>query len=217
MAITYEFVWWERLYELCFRLYEKILDSGFRPDVVVGVARGGWIPARILSDLFFTRETANVKVDLYRGIYARDAEPRISQSLPKDMQWKSPLLVDDISDTGDSLIAALDHLDKRGYKNPRTATLHMKPWTKLVPDFYVVRTEAWVVYPWELKEFTFNISSKLSKEGKTQDEIITHLLDVGVPIHYAQLFTVEWQTRNEKTSSKAIDRMNSKSKSKKLK
>ena len=153
-------------------------------------------------------------MDLYRGIYARDAEPRISQSLPKDRQWKAPLIVDDISDTGDSLIVALDHLDKRGYKNPRTATLHMKPWTKLVPDFFIVRTEAWVVYPWELKEFTYNIASKLSKEGKSQDEIITHLLDVGVPIHYAQLFTIEWQARNEKASSNAIDRMDSKSKSK---
>ena len=60
MAITYEFVWWERLYELCFRLYQKIVGSGFIPDVVVGIARGGWIPARILSDLFFTKETANL-------------------------------------------------------------------------------------------------------------------------------------------------------------
>jgi hypoxanthine phosphoribosyltransferase len=185
--------------------------------VIVGVARGGWIPARILSDLFFTRETANVKVDLYRGIYAREAEPRVSQSLPKDMQWKHPLLVDDISDTGDSLIVALDHLDKRGYKNPRTATLHMKPWTKLVPDYYIVRTEAWVVYPWELKEFTFNISSKLSKESKSKQEIINHLLDVGVPIHYAQLFTAEWQMLNKDTSSEAIDRMDTKPKAKKSK
>lgn len=201
MAVSYDFVWWERLYELCFRLYEKIADSKFRPDVIVGVARGGWIPARVLSDLFFTRETANVKVDLYRGIYARDTEPRISQKLPKDMQWENPLLVDDISDTGDSLMIALEHLKKRGYRNPRTACLHMKPWTKLVPDYYVVKTEAWVVYPWELKEFTFNLSTKMSKEGRSQVEIINHLLDVGVPIHYAKLFLKQWQTLNEESKS----------------
>lgn len=215
MAIEYEFVWWERLYELCFRLYEKIMDSGFRPDVIIGVARGGWIPARILSDLFFTRETANVKVDLYRGIYARDMEPRVSQKLPKDMQWKAPLLVDDISDTGDSLTVALDHLQKRGYKNPRTASLHMKPWTKFVPDYWIVKTEAWVVYPWELKEFTFNLSSKLVKEGKSRDDIIAELLNVGVPLHYAQLFSKQWQEQHN--SSKAINRMAPKSKVKKSK
>ena len=213
MAITYEFVWWERLYELCFRLYEKVEKSGFRPDVIIGVARGGWIPARVLSDLFFTRETANVKVDLYRGIYARDVEARGSQTLPKDMKWKAPLLVDDISDTGDSLTIALEHLDKRGYKNPRTATLHMKPWTKLVPDYWVVKTEAWVVYPWELREFTINLASKLTKEGKTEQEIIDHLFDVGVPMSYARLFVQMW--KNQPTSSQAIKRMDRPLKAKK--
>jgi hypoxanthine phosphoribosyltransferase len=215
MAISYEFVWWERLYELCFRLYEIIEKSGFRPDVIVGVARGGWIPARVLSDLFFTRETANVKVDLYRGIYARDAEARVSQTLPKDMKWKAPLLVDDISDTGDSLTVALAHLDKRGYKNPRTATLHLKPWTKLVPDYWVVKTEAWVVYPWELREFTINLASKLAKEGKTRQEIIDHLFDVGVPMSYARLFVQKWE--NQPVSSKAIERMDRLPKTKKKK
>jgi len=197
MAIAYEFVWWERLYELCFRLYEKIEDSGYRPDVIVGIARWGWIPARVLSDLFFTRETANVKVDLYRGIYARDMEPRVSQQLPKDMKWERPLLVDDVSDTGDSFAISVKHLEKRGYNNPRTAALHMKPWTKFVPDYYVVKTEAWVVYPWELKEFTYNLSNKLTKEGKSKKEIIDHLFEVGVPMPYAKLFVQHWQALTE--------------------
>lgn len=217
MAISYEFVWWERLYELCFRLYEKIVDSGFRPDVIVGVARGGWIPARILSDLFFTRETANVKVDLYRGIYARDVEPRVSQKLPKDMQWKYPLLVDDISDTGDSLIIALEHLQQRGYTNPRTATIHMKPWTKLVPDYFVIKTEAWVVYPWELKEFTFNLSNKLAKEGKSRNDILSHLFKVGIPLHYGELFLAQWQKISEQNTSESAVEKPTKAKPKKPK
>ena len=192
MAITYEFVWWERLYELCFRLYQKIVDSDFIPDVIVGVARGGWVPARILSDLFFTKETANVKVDLYRGIYERAPEPKVSQSMPKDMQWEHPLLVDDVSDTGESLIAAMKHLEERGYKNIRTATLHMKPWTSLVPDFFVVRTEAWIIYPWEIREFIAELGVKLTEEGKSPQEIENQLLDVGVPMYYAQLFLKQW-------------------------
>ena len=192
MAIKYEFVWWERLYELCFRLYQKIVNSKFTPDVIVGVARGGWVPARILSDLFFTKDTANVKVDLYRGIYERESAPKISQSMPKDMQWEHPLLVDDVSDSGDSLIAAMKHLEERGYKSIRTATLHMKPWTSLVPNFYVVRTDAWIIYPWEIREFIINIAGNLSKEGKSHQEIESQLLEVGVPMHYAQLFLEQW-------------------------
>jgi hypoxanthine phosphoribosyltransferase len=196
-------------------LYEKIEKSGFQPDVIVGVARGGWIPARVLSDLFFTRETANVKVDLYRGIYARETEAVVSQTLPKDMKWNAPLLVDDISDTGDSLTVALEHLNKRGYKNPRTATLHLKPWTKLVPDYWVVKTEAWVVYPWELREFTILLASKLAKERKTTGEIIDHLFEVGVPMSYARLFVQQWE--NQPMGSDAIDRMDSQPKKKQKK
>jgi hypothetical protein len=192
MAITYEFVWWERLYELCFRLYQKIVNSEFTPDVIVGVARGGWVPARVLSDLFFNKESASVKVDLYRGIYAREPEPKISQSIPRDMQWKHPLLVDDIADTGDSLIAAMNHLEERGYKNLRTATLHFKPWSSLVPNYYIVKTEAWVVYPWELKEFTYELATQLTQDEKSPREIESQLLSIGVPIHYAQLFLRQW-------------------------
>jgi hypoxanthine phosphoribosyltransferase len=215
MAIDFEFVWWERLYELCFMLYEKIIDSGYQPDVIVGVARGGWIPARILSDLFFTRDTANVKVDLYRGIYARDQEPHISQKIPRDMKWERPLLVDDISDTGDSLIIAGEHLTQRGYKNPRTATMHMKPWTKHVPNYYVVKTEAWVVYPWELKEFTYNLATRLTKEGKSRHEIAGYLFEVGVPIQYAKMFLDQWIDRNK--SGELDTKMSSKTKRKKSK
>ena len=196
MAITYEFVWWERLYELCFRLYQMISDSGYRPDVIVGIARGGWVPARILSDLFFTKDTANVKVDLYRGIYARNATPRISQPIPKDVIWENPLIVDDISDTGDNLKAALEHLKARGYKNLRTASLHMKPWTSLVPDYYVVETKAWVVYPWELKEFTYNLANELAKQKISPQEIKAQLLKVGLPMHFAQIFFKQWQTND---------------------
>jgi hypothetical protein len=113
------------------------------------------------------------------------------------MKWERPLLVDDISDTGDSLIIAGEHLKHRGYKNPRTATMHMKPWTKHVPDYYVVRTEAWVVYPWELKEFTYNLATRLAKEGKSHHEIAGHLFEVGVPIQYAKMFLDQWVKRNK--------------------
>jgi len=106
-------------------------------------------------------------------------------------------LVDDISDTGDSLTIAGEHMKQRGYKQLRTATMHMKPWTKHVPDYYVVKTKAWVVYPWELKEFTFNLATRLAKEGKSRHEIAGYLFEVGVPIHYAKGFLDQWIERNK--------------------
>jgi hypothetical protein len=55
-----------------------------------------------------------------------------------------------------------------------------------------VKTEAWVVYPWEMKEFTYDLATQLSNEGKPTTDIESQLLTVGVPIHYAQLFLKQW-------------------------
>ncbi|MFO7837527.1 MAG: phosphoribosyltransferase [Candidatus Thorarchaeota archaeon] len=195
METSFSFVWWERLYELCFRLYEKIHSSDFVPDVIIGIARGGWVPARVLSDLFFMNQTANVKVDLYRGIFAQDEGPKVSQSIPEGRDWTNPLVVDDVSDSGESMIAALEHLRGRGLSNMKTACLHMKPGTDLVPDFYVEKTRSWIVYPWELKEFVFTYASQIAGEDDSLKDIEQDLLDLHLPLHYVRFFLKQLENR----------------------
>jgi uncharacterized protein len=195
METSFEYVGWERLYELCFRLYERITITDFVPDVIIGIARGGWVPSRILSDLFFMNETANVKVDLYRGIFARDKGPKVSQSIPDECEWDDPLVVDDVSDSGESMIAALHHLRGRGLSNMRTACLHMKPGTDLVPDFCVEKTSSWIVYPWELKEFVFTYATQIAEEDASLDDMEQDLLDLHLPLHYVRFFLKQWKER----------------------
>jgi len=192
MATEYEFVSWERCYSLCFELYRKVEKSGFSPDVIVGVARGGWVPARILSDLFINRQTANVKVEFYRGIYETSERPRVIQPISWDTRWKRVLVVDDISDTGHSLAATVEHLKVRKPAELRTACLHVKPWTRLKPDYYVASTKAWVVYPWELKEFAFALADKLAGEERTLRDIEGRLVEVGLPRKYVKPFLKQW-------------------------
>ncbi len=200
METSFSFVWWERLYELCFRLYEDIHNSDFVPDVIIGIARGGWVPARILSDMFFMNQTANVKVDLYRGIFARNEGPKVSQSIPEDRDWKYPLVVDDVSDSGESMIAALNHLRRRGLSNMKTACLHMKPGTDLIPDFYVEETTSWIVYPWELKEFVFTYATQIAEEQKSTVDIEQDLLDLHLPLHYVRFFLRQWEDRGGRSA-----------------
>lgn len=195
METSFEYVGWERLYELCFRLYERITRTDFVPDAIIGIARGGWVPARILSDLFFMNETANVKVDLYRGIFARDKGAKVSQSIPDECEWDDPLVVDDVSDSGESMIAALDHLRDRGLNDMKTACLHMKPGTNLVPDFYVEETSSWIVYPWELKEFVFTYATQIAEEDASLEDMEQDLLDLYLPLHYVRFFLEQWKER----------------------
>jgi hypothetical protein len=68
------------------------------------------------------------------------------------------LLIDDVFDSGRSLEAALQELNRRCRRNMpgnvRIATVYWKPAsnrTKLIPDFHVRATDAWLVFPHELQ------------------------------------------------------------------
>ncbi len=53
---------WEEVYNLTLQLSERIVDSGYELDILVGIARGGWIPARILSDVLYARSLQNIRI-----------------------------------------------------------------------------------------------------------------------------------------------------------
>jgi hypoxanthine phosphoribosyltransferase len=190
--LKYQYVDWDAIYTLCIQTYDKIRSDGFNPDLIVGIARGGWVPARILADFFVTTSTANVKVEFYHGIYETQEEPYIAQPVSGETRWKRVLLVDDISDTGNSLKATINHLQSRKVADLRTVCLHIKPWTKQLPNYYAESTEAWVIYPWELKEFIFSVAQQFAEKKKSEKELEKLLLEIGLPATPTKLFLTEW-------------------------
>jgi hypoxanthine phosphoribosyltransferase len=129
---------WSDVYNLTLQLSERIVNSGFIPDVIVGIARGGWIPARILSDVLYANTLQNIRIEYYSDVGAKGKEPRITQPLTGSMENKNMLLVDEVADSGDTLV--------------RSAVLHYKPASTLKPDYFMVETSSWTVYPWETRE-----------------------------------------------------------------
>ena len=204
MAVNYEFVDWDHCYQLCQNVYGRLAKTGYEPDVVVGMARGGWVPARILADLLVTGQTANVKVEFYRDIYETQESPRIVQPVSGETRWKRVLVVDDIADTGRSLKATVDHLKAQKVAELRTICLHIKPWTEFLPDFHAAVSRAWVVYPWELKEFVFAFANQLSSMGVAPEEAERRLNELKPPMPLAGEFIRQWRTASKKPSSKAV-------------
>ncbi|MEM2735717.1 MAG: phosphoribosyltransferase, partial [Candidatus Bathyarchaeia archaeon] len=100
---------WDEVYDLCIRLADKIRGSGFSPDVIVGIARGGWIPARVLSDLLDNPNVMNMRIQFYIDIGKTDKKPTIVQPLDESIRGKAILIVDDVADTGSSLRVAIEH------------------------------------------------------------------------------------------------------------
>ncbi|MEM0060756.1 MAG: phosphoribosyltransferase [Fervidicoccaceae archaeon] len=143
---------WKDIEEASMVISEKISSSGFTPQVIVGILRGGWIPARILSDLLDVKEVGALEIKFYRGIEERSERPVITQPLVCDVKDKNVLIVDDVADTGKSLQVALGAVSLYGPKQIKSVSLYTKPWSVIVPDFYFAQTDKWIVFPWEKRE-----------------------------------------------------------------
>jgi hypothetical protein len=170
---------WEDVERLSEKLAQKIIESRFEPDLVVAISRGGFDPARILCDQLGIRRLASVQVEFYSGVQDTAEKPRIVYPLNADVRGKRVLLVDDVSDTGDSLMLAKEHVLTGSPGELKVATLHIKPWTSLRPDYHASETEAWIVYPWEPVESIRSIAAKLGKNGYSAREIREKLLELG--------------------------------------
>ncbi len=121
--IDYEVPTWNQIYDMLLSQAQKIQSQNYKPDVIVGVARGGTIPARILSDLLETPKIGAVQIEFYVGIAETTLEPTLKQALNTQAIGKKILLVDDIADSGRSLKLAHNlpsRARRKGNKNSYT-------------------------------------------------------------------------------------------------
>lgn len=189
--LKYEAPSWNYIYMLCIRVAEKIKRSGYKPDLLVAIARGGLIPGRVLSDLLDNPNVAVIGVEYYTDVYKTREMPRITQPLTVDVKGKRVLLIDDIADSGMSLKLVEEHLREVGAADIKVCTLYHKPWSVVMPDFYVRETDAWVCFPHEIYETMKRIILKLKAEGKSRKQIEAELMKTGIKPSLIRKFTPE--------------------------
>jgi hypoxanthine phosphoribosyltransferase len=183
----YEVATWNQIYDMLLDLANKIQGDGYKPDVIIGIARGGLVPARILSDVLETPELAIIQIEYYVSIAQTRQEPILKRSLHTQITDKKALLVDDVSDTGKSLQLAKNHLQQQGAKEIKTATLYAKPQTITKPDYCEKQTSHWIVFPWDAKETVRKIIQKQEGKRATSKEI-AKLVKAGLPKQLAEKF-----------------------------
>ena len=153
-GVPCELVSWGRCAALCRTLAAQVRASGFQPDMIVAIGRGGWVPGRVLSDLLGLMDLTEFKVEHYRGAH-REVAAEVRYPLSASVAGRRILLVDDVSDTGDTYRVALAHLAEHGPPaDIRTAALHHKTVSSFEPDFYAARVVRWrwLIYPWAVIE-----------------------------------------------------------------
>ena len=178
----YEAPGWDQIYDMLVSLAARIRSQRYEPDVIVGVSRGGWPPARIMSDLLENSNVANMKVEFYKDIGVRSERPRITQPVTAEVKGKEVLVVDDVSDTGHSLKVVANHLRKKGTKDLKVCTIYVKPKSVFRPDFFAKSTRKWIIFPWERLEAIKLIANSVDPSHSHPSSIARELKDSGISL-----------------------------------
>lgn len=140
---------WANIYTGLSQIAVKIKSDNLEFGAIVGLARGGWVPARILSDFLGVKRLVSLQVSSYED-FRRGSLKSLDVNVGEIGEQKI-LLVDDVADTGSSLIYAKSLFEGRGIPC-KTAAIYVKPWTRLWPDYFFQEVKEWVVFPWEIFE-----------------------------------------------------------------
>ncbi|OKY79173.1 MAG: Hypoxanthine phosphoribosyltransferase [Candidatus Methanohalarchaeum thermophilum] len=155
---------WDYIYDLCRDVSREVKDSGFEPEVIVALARGGWFAGRVLCDFLGLDDLESLKIEHYVGTAATKEGAEVKYPVAdKAVKNKDVLLVDDITDTGQSLIEATNYLNEQNPSDYRTATLQYLQSSKADPDYIGEELDewAWIIYPWNFIEDMIDLIQQL--------------------------------------------------------
>lgn len=140
----------DEVYRLVKKVSEQVKASGFMPTTIVGLARGGWVPARLLCDFLGTTDLISLKVEHWIQTGKTKDEASIRYPLVADFSEKRILVVDDITDTGKSLTKSTEYLKGFKPKEMRVACMQYIPSSNYPPDYYagIIKVWTWFIYPW---------------------------------------------------------------------
>ena len=130
-------------------LAEAVHRDGYRPDIVLAVARGGFLVAGALAYALGVKNTFAMNVEFYTGVDQRLEVPMILPPVPDlvDFSETRVLIADDVADTGATLDLVKRFLAGK-VAEARCAVLYEKPRTTVTCEYVWRRTERWIDFPW---------------------------------------------------------------------
>lgn len=187
---------WNEIHTQTHSIVNQVQDDDFDPTAVIGVARGGWTPARNVADFLRIDNLTSMKVDHYQGTSKTEDADIVFDVRKSAIEDENVLVVDDIVDTGQSIMEVMNDLKERNANEVRSATVHELPSSEIEPDYVGKRLDkfVWITYPWnateDLYDFIKNISvgsewmthgqvdAKLSEYHNINTEEFADVLDI---------------------------------------
>lgn len=170
--INYHKISWTDIEKDCLSMYPKI--KSLNVDCIVSISRGGNVVSRIISDLMGTLPISSITISSYHDLKKYDT-PRLVEKSDRDLMGKSVLLVDEVSDTGETFHIAVEYLKSKNVTKIYTLSPYIKPHTTFHPDFYAKSIDGWIIFPYDIRETTDGFIKMFG--SKEQAKI--RLFDVG--------------------------------------
>lgn len=144
-----EILTWEGFGAAQRELAQQIVDSGYEPEIIIAVARGGLLPAGALSYSMGVKLSDAINVEFYTDVHETLPDPVLLEPLldVDSIDGRRLLVVDDVADSGRTLHLVLELLDRHGAE-VRSAVLYAKSASVISPDYVWKRTDEWIVFPW---------------------------------------------------------------------
>lgn len=148
-AVQREVMSWQDLADGSRRLAELVHRDGYRPDIVLAVARGGLLVAGAVAYALDVKNTFTMSVEFYTGIDERLEMPMLLPPVPDlvDFAETRVLIVDDVADTGATLALVKDFCEGK-VAEVRCAVLYEKPRSTVRCEYVWRRTDHWIIFPW---------------------------------------------------------------------
>lgn len=140
---------WDQLGDVTENLARQVVDSGFQPDVVIAIARGGLVIAGSMTYALDVKLVDAINVEFYVDVNETKPDPVLLAPMldSASIADQRILVVDDVADSGRTLALVLKLL--RGFgADVRSAVLYHKPRSIVSPDFFWRHTDAWIQFPW---------------------------------------------------------------------
>ncbi len=155
------------LLEDSFRLGLKVLEDGFRPTMIIAIWRGGTPVGMAVQEIFaycgVESDHIAIRTSSYHGVDQRGsvAVHGLNYIIKKICHDDRVLIVDDVFDTGNTIVAVIEELRRRARDNTPEDIRVAVPWfkptrneTEIEPDYFIHKTAEWLVFPHELDALT---------------------------------------------------------------
>jgi hypoxanthine phosphoribosyltransferase len=164
---------WDDFHGICKGLAKAV--SGYQPEIILAIGRGGFYPGTLIAHMLQV-EIYPIRLSRRVNDIVRYESPLWLVEPPAIVKGNRVLIVDEICDSGETLLVVKDKVEAMGAKAVRSAVLYSHTWKSAVPDYIGLITDALILNPWDreiLKNGNFlfhpEYAGALSQQGIEPD------------------------------------------------